>query len=238
MNTFIVNFGYINRKNIPNSGLFATENIYSFFIAKTSFLGCLVRKSSSFSTDYIYAHVYIYSTMHLLGVLINTRGRLMIHKMLIGFIGIGIMVSSCNSKHVKKSAMMQSDSTNVQGSNSNSSKADNSENLDDLFGKEHVKTKADPLRAKADLYESEIMARIHEYWRPSVQSEQPVILEYTVNPNGTLSKVIIVNSSGNRSLDLQAKRAIEMAFLVNPIPTDISESPFKRTCRIFSTNRF
>jgi len=79
-------------------------------------------------------------------------------------------------------------------------------------------------------YEGEIVRRIEHNWNPTVSGKTPIVgVRYAVARNGTLIYAKKVQSSGNALLDLQAVRAVELAFPMPPIPSEITTVPFIRT---------
>ncbi len=110
--------------------------------------------------------------------------------------------------------------------------------LDELLGGPPKKGGASSSGSAAEKsYEGEIVRRIEENWKPSVSDKSLyVIVQYSIARNGTLQFTKKIKGSGNALLDVQAVRAVEMAFPMPPVPDEIPV-PFVKTYKLDVKNK-
>ncbi len=78
-------------------------------------------------------------------------------------------------------------------------------------------------------YRDLLERRVAEKWRtdevdPRLQTAPPVIVTFTLNRNGSVSDVRILQGSGNYALDMSARRAISEAAPFDPLPRDFERN--------------
>ncbi|MET0556129.1 MAG: TonB family protein [Vicinamibacteria bacterium] len=78
-----------------------------------------------------------------------------------------------------------------------------------------------------DYYMAGIQRKIWQIWLQQVKQTfpQPVIVTFTLNPDGSLGNVQVTQSSGVAMLDLAAKRAVMTAAPFSAFPRDYGNSP-------------
>ena len=85
-----------------------------------------------------------------------------------------------------------------------------------------------PFGTRFGWYAQILQQRIGEQWRTTLGqviggSSQPVVASFVINRTGQINQIAIAQSSGNRTLDISARRAISNANPVPPLPTGIGK---------------
>lgn len=99
--------------------------------------------------------------------------------------------------------------------------------IDDLFAESKPAPKVSTIKSvnsfKYNWYLANLRGKIEQNWKPAVRdSTIAVELKFDIQKNGTLSGLSIKKSSGKAVLDAQAKRAVELAFPMAPLPSGYS----------------
>ncbi len=86
-----------------------------------------------------------------------------------------------------------------------------------------------PFGARFGWYAEILQRTIAEQWRLTLGqvaggSARPVVTTFVIQRSGALTQVAIAESSGNRSLDYSAARAIHNASPVRPLPNGLRRS--------------
>ena len=86
-----------------------------------------------------------------------------------------------------------------------------------------------PFGARFGWYAEAIQRRLAEEWRRTLgqvdaNALNPVVVSFRISRNGALDSIQIVQSSGNRSLDYSAQRAVTNANPMQPLPPGLGRS--------------
>jgi periplasmic protein TonB len=78
-----------------------------------------------------------------------------------------------------------------------------------------------------DYYMGAVQRKIWQIWLQQVKQSfpQPVIVTFTLNPDGSVPNVQVTQSSGVSMLDLAARRAVMTAAPFSPFPKDYANRP-------------
>jgi TonB family protein len=90
----------------------------------------------------------------------------------------------------------------------------------------------------SDYYMAGVQRKIWQIWLQQVKQTfpQPVIVSFTLNPDGTVPSVQVAQSSGVAMIDLAARRAVQTAAPFSPFPKDYANRPLTVQARFTPTS--
>jgi TonB family protein len=88
-----------------------------------------------------------------------------------------------------------------------------------------------------DYYMAGVQRKIWQIWLQQVKQTfpQPILVTFTLNPDGSVPSVQVTQSSGVAMLDLAARRAVQTAAPFSPFPKDYANRPLTVQARFTPT---
>jgi periplasmic protein TonB len=71
-----------------------------------------------------------------------------------------------------------------------------------------------------EAYQREVYNKVKSYWRPEFHQNYTTWLTFTIQPNGQITELKIVESSGSPDFDRVAMEAVQKAAPLQPLPAD------------------
>jgi periplasmic protein TonB len=90
----------------------------------------------------------------------------------------------------------------------------------------------------SDYYMAGVQRKVWQIWLQQIKQTfpQPVIVSFTLNPDGSVSNVQVAQSSGVAMIDLAARRAVQTAAPFSPFPKDYANRPLTIQARFTPTS--
>jgi TonB family protein len=90
----------------------------------------------------------------------------------------------------------------------------------------------------SDYYMAGVQRKVWQIWLQQIKQTfpQPVIVSFTLNPDGSVTSVQVAQSSGVAMIDLAARRAVQTAAPFSPFPKDYANRPLTIQARFAPTS--